>query len=340
MSEFRRDPFLGHWRLFAEGRSARPNEYAVPPVAAGSAEGCPFCPGRESQTPSELAAVRPPDSPPNRPGWTVRSIPNRFPTLEPTARGSASPPGAFFERSPGVGTHEVIVASPFHGTALAFLPGDAQLALFRFFRDRVRVAEDRAGVRTTILLENKGPESGGTLPHPHAQLLASETVPDRVREESDALRRSRPGCGLERVLEHERAAGERIVEETDSFLVFAPFASEHPLELWIVPRRHRPSLAAARDAEVDALAGVLPRALRALEATRPGASYNWFVHGRSGSGTDVDAFHWHVELTPRLHRADGFELAAGIPVNSILPEQAAVEYRRAIGREAEPGRKR
>jgi UDPglucose--hexose-1-phosphate uridylyltransferase len=339
MSEFRRDPFTGHWRLFAEGRSARPNEYAGSGEARDERASCPFCEGREARTPPELAVVRPPSFPPNGTGWVVRSIPNRFPTLEPDAAETAPQSGPRFEARPGLGSHEVIVTSPSHVPAFAFLPSEQLRTVFRFFRDRVRAASAVPSARTAVLLENKGPESGGTLPHPHAQLLASSVVPDRVEEEVAALSGTGP-CALETVVDHEREERERWIARTDEFDVFSPFASEHPFEVWIVPRRHRPTLADATDSEIDGLSAVLPAILRALESLRPGASYNWFVHGLVGSGPAHERFHWHVEVTPRLQRADGFELAAGIPVNAMLPEHAADAFRRSSEVESIPGRKR
>ena len=330
MSEFRRDPFTGHWRLFAEGRSARPNEYGGAPAGDAGVATCPFCEGRESSTPPEFAAVRPTGGTPDGPGWVVRSFPNKFPTLEPVERPPDVASDPFFERAVGAGRHEVIVMSPAHATPFSMLPPTQLRLLLRFFRDRVRAVGAVPNVRTMILLENKGPESGGTLPHPHAQLLASAVIPDRVREESEAFAAGPAGCALERVLSHELGAGDRVVFQDDTWVAFAPFASEHPFELWLVPRRHAPSFAAANDEETEGLAKLLPALLRALDALRPGASYNWFAHGLAGSDESTDRFHWHLELTPRLQRADGFELAAGIPVNAVLPERAAENYRRAL----------
>jgi UDPglucose--hexose-1-phosphate uridylyltransferase len=339
MSEFRRDPFLRRWRLFAEGRSARPNEYAPGPGARGE-ESCPFCEGRESQTPPELAAVRAAGSGPDRPGWSVRAFPNRFPTLRP--EGSTHPPerDTFFERARGYGTHEVIVTSPTHEPGLAYLPEEHQRTLFRFLRERVRAVGVDPAVSTTVLLENQGPESGGTLPHPHAQLLASEILPDRVREEHESFEVDRSSCALERVVEQERVIADRWVARDEELVAFAPFASEHPYEVWVVPRRHTSSFARATDSETDALAELLPKLLRALDAIRPGASYNWFVHSLERPPSPSESFHWHLELTPRIQRADGFELAAGLPVNAVLPERAADEYRRAMSNDRRGARKR
>src|SRR5262249_62424264 len=44
---------------------------------------CPFCPGNESKTPTEILAFRPHGAGNGRDseGWTVRVVPNKFPAL-------------------------------------------------------------------------------------------------------------------------------------------------------------------------------------------------------------------------------------------------------------------
>ena len=334
MSEFRRDPFLGRWTIVAEGRSARPNEYTGPPPPAGAAADCPFCEGHESRTPPEVAAVRPSGSAPNGPGWTARAIPNRFPTvtLAPTAPAVAST--ATLEREPALGIHEVIVEDSRHGTDLPYLPADQHRTLFRFFRDRMRAALGTPGVSNVLLFENRGPESGGTLPHPHAQLVASHRIPARLEEERRAFRTGgadSPGtCRLEKVVESELHAGERVVAHEGALTAFAPFASDFPYEVWIVPDRHAASFADATDVEVDGLASLLPQVLRALDRVRSHPSYNWFVHGDRASADGTGGFHWHVEVVPRLVRPDGYELGSGVAVNPVRPETAAAELRTAM----------
>jgi UDPglucose--hexose-1-phosphate uridylyltransferase len=331
MHELRRDPVTGRPALIAEGRSSRPNQYSAGPEAgAASSADCPFCEGSEARTPPELAAVRTPGSPADGPGWTVRAIPNKFPSVASDApHPPAVPPP--FEVAPGYGFHEVIVESPRHAPGLAGLPLEQRIAVFRLARDRVRWLSPWPDIRTVLLFENSGPESGGTLFHPHAQIVAMAADLPRVREELDALLRHRasvPGaCRWEEAVAAERAAERRWIAETSRFSVFAPFASEHPFGARIVPREHRASFAEATDAEVDELADLLPRLLGALAAEVPGASYNWLLASLAPGAPDRDAYHWQIELVPRLIRPDGFEIGGGIPVNPVPPEEAARRLR-------------
>ena len=42
---------------------------------------CPFCAGNESKTPTEVLSYRPNGGSRDAEGWTVRVVPNKFPTL-------------------------------------------------------------------------------------------------------------------------------------------------------------------------------------------------------------------------------------------------------------------
>lgn len=323
MTELRRDPLTGRWVVIAPGRAARPNDHARAPPTAPTDADCPFCEGHEARTPPESAAERPPGGRANGPGWTLRAIPNRFPTVEgePTP---GRPRAELFTSHPGEGVHEVVIESPRHAPGLPDLPAPERRALFRFLRARDAALAARRGMQSVLLFENWGPESGGSLWHPHAQLVGLPFVPPRLAEERDRfVPAASTGCPLEEIVASERRAGARWVTEDDRFSVFAPFASEFPYETWIVPRRHAPSIAVASDAEVDALAELLPAVLRALRTVVPAVSYNWYVHGLDAPAEGAPSFHWHVEVAPRLARGDGFDLGAGIPVNPVAPESAA-----------------
>jgi UDPglucose--hexose-1-phosphate uridylyltransferase len=333
VSELRQDPFTGSWSIVAEGRGARPNEHAVRVPDAVADPDCPFCDGHEDRTPPEIAALRPRGSAPNNPRWSARAIPNRFPSLGGTPSDPATvPPPAGGAARPGTGTHEVIIESPRHAPAMRELSGATLRALFRFFRERLAAVEHQPGVRAAMLFENWGPESGGTLWHPHAQLAGYPVVPPKLEAE-----RARFGggdrCVLEAATDAELADGRRTLEEGEHLVAYAPYGSGHPFEVRIVPRQHRPTFSSATDGEVDALASVLPAVLRALDRVAPGASYDWWIHG--DSGPDGGRFHWHVEVVPRLVKPDGFELGSGLLVNPVPPESAARQLVAAL--RSDPG---
>ncbi len=327
MSELRFDPLTHRPVIIAESRSARPNEHAGGRGAGMDPADCPFCEGHEDRTPPEVAALRSGSRSANGPGWTVRVIPNKFPSLSagPHEASAVATPG--FRAEPGFGYHEVVIESPRHAPLFPDLEAEQCRAAIRVARDRVRALADRDRIRHVLLFENAGPESGGTLWHPHAQLVASAVDGPRTAEELFALREHRSGCAIEAILDAERAAGTRVLGEHGGLTAIAPFASEYPFEVRLVPRRHVGSFGEASDAEADAVADLLSTILRGLSAEVPGASYNWFVASLSPAHPSRGAYHWQISVVPRLVRPDGFELGTGIAVNPVAPESAAARLR-------------
>ena len=64
LTELRKDPASGQWVLVRTG-----------PIRTHTDGVCPFCPGREAETPAEVAAYRSNGQPPNSSEWLVRVIP-------------------------------------------------------------------------------------------------------------------------------------------------------------------------------------------------------------------------------------------------------------------------
>lgn len=336
MTEFRRDPITGRCVIVVPGRNDRPNEHAAVAPSAPTEPDCPFCEGNESRTPPEVAVLAPPGRRPNERGWYVRTIPNRFPTVasEPPRPG---PPGGVpgFESRPAFGYHEVVIESPAHAPLLAFLPREQVLRAIRMCRDRVRALSERAHVGSVTLFENAGPESGGSLWHPHAQLVTVPGLSPSLEEEMEGAERFRQRvggeCAFDEVLQAEVRDGTRVLFDSGGFVAFAPFASGYPFEVRLLPSRHAPSFGEATDDEVDALAERLPALLRAFLALVPGASYNFVVRSPVGPSPAYDRYHWHLDLYPRLVRPDGFDIGSGFPVNTVTPEDAAEALRTELG---------
>ena len=331
MSEIRFDPLTGRPVVVAENRLARPNEHAGTAAVPAVPADCPFCEGHEDRTPPELFAVRPAGAPPNGPGWTVRVIPNKFPSLSSDPAPAPGSGGGEFRSEPGFGYHEVLIEAPHHAPLFPDLPLAARRTVLRTARDRVAALAARARVRNVLLFENAGPESGGTLWHPHAQIVGTSVDLPRPTEELAAVRarsaQRRETCPIETIVAAERAAGTRWIGERDGLVAYAPYASELPFEVRLSPERHEASFAETTDAEVDALADLLPAVLRGIAREVPGASYNWFVSSPSDAHPDRARHHWQLTVAPRLVRPDGFELGGGMAVNPILPERAAERLR-------------
>ena len=333
MSELRQDPISHRWTVVAPGRAERPSGYPVRPPPAPP-EDCPFCEGHESWTPPEVSADRPPGRPVDGPGWIVRARPNKFPTLASAAQddaGTSGPEG--FPRRPGRGFHEVIIETPDHAARLANLSFAHVRTFLRVLRRRAQELTAKPGIASHVHFENSGPESGGTLFHPHAQIVAVPEIVPRLAEEltsATSFSRTHPGeCLFESVLAQERSAKSRVVRDDPGFTIYCPFASELPYEVRIVPHRHSGSFGETTDSEIDQLAELLPELLRRFDRVAPEASYNLVMRALADGRAERVVYHWHLDLLPRLIRPDAFEIGGGIYVNPFSPETAARELRSA-----------
>jgi len=288
---------------------------------------CPFCPGNEDMTPPEL--LRDGAGTPNGPGWQVRVIPNRFAALAPEGEVAVREP-YWFTNLAGVGAHEVIVESPIHNASPATMSVEQITRALFAAGERFRVLAQDRRLSYVAFFRNHGLAAGSSLTHPHTQIIATPVAPTNIRQEIEEARRhydDRLHCVYCETIEKEREAGVRVVLDTESFLVFEPFASRWPFETWLVPKQHAPVLVAADSDQVRPMAEALQVALRALYQGLGDPAYNLVLHEAPLRDSCEDYWHWHIEILPRLSTAAGFELGTGIWINSVLPEDAAAHLR-------------
>jgi UDPglucose--hexose-1-phosphate uridylyltransferase len=129
------------------------------------------------------------------------------------------------------------------------------------------------------------------------------------------------------LLRQELANGERIVMESERFVVFAPYASQMPFEMWVVPKEHQPNFEAIDQRDAVEFASALKAALGKLYVGLNDPPFNYWLH-TAPTRRDVGAvYHWHLEILPKLSIAAGFELGTEIMINTALPETAAAFLR-------------
>jgi len=324
MPELRKDPVVGRWVIIATERSQRPSDFKLPvePKREGL---CPFCPGKEDKTPSEVLAYRPSGSEPNQPGWTVRVVPNKYPTLQIEGPLGNRAEG-MFEQMNGIGAHEVIIETPDHNTSLAGLPPRHVEDVLWAFRDRILDLKKDTRFRYVMVFKNQGAAAGASLGHPHSQLVALPIMPKRVEEELDGSKRyydAHQRCIYCDMIQQELQAESRVVLENAEFIAFAPFASRFPFELCLLPKVHDASFEMAHRDEYRHLAAMLQGVLQRTFTVLPDLPYNIMLHNAPFSDDCDRYYHWHFEITPQLTRVAGFEWGTGFYINPTPPEEAA-----------------
>lgn len=331
MPELRKDPVLRRWVIIATERAARPTDLKHEAIAPSDLDTCPFCEMRESRTPPEIFAFRRPGTEPNTPGWWVRVVANKFPALGIEGDTAWEADGVF-TRMDGVGAHEVIVETTDHQTHLGRLPAGHVADVIRAYLQRYRDLRGDARFEYVLLFRNHGRTAGASLSHPHSQLIALPIVPKRVAEEVEAAEgyAARHGaCVYCAMLAQELRGRQRLVFENDEFAVLQAFASRFPFETHILPKSHQPDFGALASGSEPALAEALVETLSRLDVFLDNPPYNFIVHTLPYRSPSRHAYHWHIEVMPRLTHVAGFEWGSGFYINPVVPEAAARFLREA-----------
>ncbi|MCX7048881.1 MAG: galactose-1-phosphate uridylyltransferase [Candidatus Sumerlaeota bacterium] len=325
MPELRKDPVIGRWIIVATERANRPQRYHDPKAIQTDPNDCPFCVGHEGDTPSEVLSYRQEGLRPNGPGWWVRVVPNKFPALQP--EGPVKRVGiGMYDMVSGIGAHEVVIESPDHEESMGTFPMRQVEEVLWSYRDRVLDLKRDTRFQYILIFKNHGAAAGASIDHPHSQIIALPIVPKRVQEEMEGAQqywRFKERCVFCDIINQEQKDQERILQENDSFVALAPFASRFPYEVWIMPKKHSLHFHDIQKNEVRDLAEVLHSTLARLRIVLNDPPYNYIIHTAPVTGEAVPYFHWHIEVIPKMSKIAGFEWATGFYINPTPPETAA-----------------
>jgi UDPglucose--hexose-1-phosphate uridylyltransferase len=330
MTELRRDPVIGRWVIISTDRGKRPSDFGQE-VETGVGKFCPFCPGNEDKTPSELLAYHDPGREKNAPGWWVRVVPNKFPALQ--IEGTLNRQGeGMYDKMNGVGAHEVVIETNEHGKDFPDLIDKHAEDVIWAFRDRIMDLKKDARFEYILVFKNKGGAAGASLTHPHSQLIATPVVPKHVRESVNGAKNYyeyKERCVFCDMIKQEATTGTRIVAENDDFVAFVPFAARFPFEVWILPKVHDSDFEDVQKHEVVNLTRLLQNVLRRMKNVLDNPPYNFIILNSPLRESKLAHYHWHLEIMPKLTKVAGFEWGSGFYINPTPPEEAAKFLREA-----------
>lgn len=334
MSEFRWDPLKATWVITANHRAREPRDFFLDRQKIQTSA-CPFCPGHEGKTPSEVFALRQPGQPANGPDWQVRVVPNKFPLLRIEGELNRRADG-HYEMMQGIGAHEVVIETPEHERAMADFSVTEITRVLQAYRMRLLDLRRDTRFRYLQIFKNHGFEAGAPLPHAHSQIMAVPITPPTTKVELNVCRdyfRTNDRCLICDLIVQELTDGRRVVYDDGRFLVVTPYASCFPFELRLFPQRHGHDFALQDDADLEACATALRNVLRRLRNLLRDPPFNFILHTAPPmqprpehpdywTSLPLD-YHWHIELVPRLSRIAGFEWGSGFFINLMPPEDAA-----------------
>jgi len=255
--------------------------------------GCPFC----------IGGVEAPEP------YDVRWFPNRWPAME----GDRC---------------EVVLYTPEHDSSFWSLGAEGARKVVDLWADRTAVLGARDDVDYVRVFENRGPEVGATIAHPHGQIYAYDHVPSRQRRRLDAGWKP------------DSAPGDRLITEVDGWTASVPYAPTFPLAIDVAPDDHLtdlPSMSAdRRDGLASILVDVLARVDRIWDQPVP---YMMWLNQRPTvpAGRHDDAW-FNVEIVSPWRSAGvqrfiaAAEVASDEYFNPVVPE-ALAEQLRALGPE-------
>lgn len=325
MPELRKDPVIGRWVIIATERSKRPDEFGSLEEKIQKDGPCPFCPGHEDKTPPEILAYREPGTLPDKPGWRLRVVSNKFPALRIEGQLNRHGEG-MYDKMQGIGAHEVIIETPDHHHRLADLDQGQIEDILWAYRDRTLDLKKDPRFKYILIFKNQGKAAGASLSHSHSQLIATPIVPKRVMEElkgASEYYEYKERCVFCDIVSQELRDRLRVIGENDDFVAIEPFASRFPFETWIIPKIHEAHFEEATKHEYSQLAGLLKETMGRLKKVLKVPPYNYVIHTTPYVDDYSKEFHWHIEIMPKLTRVAGFEWGTGFYINPMPPEEAA-----------------
>lgn len=325
----------------APARSARPRPHAAPPDGSGQTGDrfdptCPFCPGNESHTASELFRLPAASEGP----WRVRVIANLYPAMVPpeTSRAPDRDGDAtegdqvrdLGESEPSEGRHEVIVETPLHDHTLVEFSDQDLDDLLSVYQARFADAAGDESIRQIVLFRNQGVLANASISHPHTQLAALGFVPPAIGRWLRRARhyRARRGVTLLRdLVDWEIKRRLRLVHLGPEFAVLVPFAPINDHELWLVPRVPPPRFDRVESHTLREFGRTLRRAIAIVNATLDRPDFNLVLQTPPLIDGADSIMPWYAQIIPRRTVRAGFEMGIGVQVTSTVPEEAAAAYR-------------
>ncbi|GAB4390806.1 MAG: galactose-1-phosphate uridylyltransferase [Thermodesulfovibrionales bacterium] len=329
MPELRKDPVLGRWVIISVERGKRPTDFVLP-FQRKKGGFCPFCPGNEYTTPPELMAFRKDGSQPNKPGWTLRVMSNKFPALE--REGALNKKGeGIFDKMNGVGAHEVVVETPEHSLTLSTISPQAFEEVLWAYHARLTELKKDPRIRYVLIFKNEGDSAGASLEHSHTQLIALPIVPRTVKDEIQGAKNHyehRERCLFCDIIHQELDDGRRVISENEDYIALAPYAPRAPFETWVLPKNHESAFGPRGDS-FKGLAEIFQKVLKQIDRLLDMPAYNFMLHISPFNNEQNEYYHWHIELMPKLTKIAGFEWGSGFYINPTPPEEAAKYMREA-----------
>jgi UDPglucose--hexose-1-phosphate uridylyltransferase len=120
---------------------------------------------------------------------------------------------------------------------------------------------------------------------------------------------------------------ERLVAESEAFILLCPYAPRFPYETWIIPKNHCEHFGGITEKEIQDLAQIIKKFSNVMIESLGDPSYNLVINTAPINVEYQQGYHWYIEMTPRLLVNAAVEIASGVYINPVAPELAAALLR-------------
>lgn len=322
MPQLRQNVITGEWVVIAPERAKRPSDFIQPKgsVRTDVKDECVFCAHGlvyKTQNLREYESAQ---------TYVVR---NKFPAFvedETMCEVRTMPTEHHFYRMrPSVGGHDVVVVKE-HDQNLPTFSQQIWEALLQTFVRRISYFHETCNVEYAMPIYNHKPAAGASVFHPHAQIMASNIIPNYVMKEIHGAERyyeHEGTCVFCDLNAHELAQKTRVIFVNNNFIAYTFYAARFPFEVWVLPRAHQSKFESISASERRSLGECMRAVTALLDKTLHDPALNFFIHSTPNTITAADPFHWHIELTPRITQYGGYELGSGVVIDVVSPEKAA-----------------
>lgn len=320
--QMRYDILTDEWVSVADHRQTR--------IFHPDAAQCPLCPSTAVHK-SEI-----PDS-----NYSVVVFENQFPSFGSTEKLNIKPNPDWGDEIPATGRCEVIAYSPQHDGSLGKLTDiEMELVISAWIDRSVELAQNDQ-IKSVFIFENRGPEVGVTLHHPHGQIYGYPFLPayqQKLLEQGKRYRELHARSMLDDVIARELLADDRIVFQDANWIAFVPHAARWPYEIQLHPMRNIAYMSELNAREEKSLASFLPKLIRALDRMFdfPLPYMAGWIQGPVNTTQPREDFRLFMRLVSvqrgksKLKYLAGSESLMGAWISDITPESAAQQIRSVL----------
>lgn len=322
----RYNPLLGEWLLISPHRALRPwngsNESDEKGESISHDPNCYLCPKNTRANGS------------TNPDYQESFVfVNDFSALlkdTPTSNNFDNDDDDLFKVQGVNGECRVICFSPNHSKSLPLMNHNEILKIVQLWAEQYHQLSNYKYVQ---IFENKGAIQGCSNPHPHGQIWASDFIPQEIEKELknqlEYFKKHNSNL-LDDYLKRELAKKERVVYESDFWVVLVPFWAFWPFETIVLPKFKASTFAQLTNEHQNDLAKVIKVITTKYDNLfNCSFPYSMGWHVAPNDGKEHNYWTLHAHFYPPLLRNSkvkkfvaGFELLAE-KQRDITPESAA-----------------